>query len=132
METICHSCGYKWNYTGNKNNASCPNCQTKTPIGKDKTKPKSNIERIKKLEEATSKLQKENAIIKNRLEKIEEHLNSFPCPKCGDRQTGYPSKCKDCETDYTWKISRKKILNKLLPPDKNANNEPHIWKEEQP
>lgn len=30
----CHRCGYKWEYKGNKEYASCPNCYTKVKIRK--------------------------------------------------------------------------------------------------
>lgn len=31
--TECHSCGYRWEYTGEKEKATCPNCNIKTPVG---------------------------------------------------------------------------------------------------
>jgi len=30
--TECHHCEYRWEYTGDRDRATCPNCGNKTPI----------------------------------------------------------------------------------------------------
>jgi len=30
--TECHSCGYKWEYSGDKSKATCPDCGNKTQV----------------------------------------------------------------------------------------------------
>lgn len=34
--TECHSCGYRWEYNGNKERATCPNCGNKTEVNNDR------------------------------------------------------------------------------------------------
>ena len=37
MVTIkCKSCGYVWDYTGNKEKATCPSCSIKNKVGENK------------------------------------------------------------------------------------------------
>jgi uncharacterized Zn finger protein (UPF0148 family) len=32
-ETTCNHCEYEWNYTGDMDMTTCPNCQRKTEVG---------------------------------------------------------------------------------------------------
>ncbi|WP_440765828.1 hypothetical protein [Natronorubrum sp. DTA7] len=32
VELDCHECGKTWTYTGSKEHAACPNCETEVPV----------------------------------------------------------------------------------------------------
>jgi len=35
MKVECHKCGYEWDYKGELEQATCPNCAAKVPVPKE-------------------------------------------------------------------------------------------------
>lgn len=72
---VCHKCGHSWDYTGNSERATCPDCEVKVPV-EEVTLP-DIYERQKHLGQKLSGLLQRTHDYDDQLDEIAEQLNTL-------------------------------------------------------